>query len=97
MPTVITQNIWRAQRSEIRPDSQGRFALPDEDVGGGAQRLDPADPGDPFEAATDPADHQLHDAEVVKDRDQRGEEHDRGQRRDGKAVATDGGIGKRAE
>ena len=81
MPTVITREQLRGrQRGEIGPDDQRDFRLADEDVGRGAQRFDAADAGDPADRAADPADDPLHDAEIIEDRDQRGEEDDHRQR-----------------
>jgi hypothetical protein len=74
-----------------------RFALPDEDVGGRTQRFDLGNAGDLFDRAADPAHDLLHDAEIIEDRDQAGEEHDDGQRGNGEAVAADLGRGQRAE
>ena len=85
------------QPGEVGADYQGRLGLADEDVRGRAEALDLADPGELLEPAADPADHQLHHAEVVEDRDQRGEEDDHRQRRDREAGAADLGLGERAE
>ena len=82
---------------EIGLDHQRAFRLADEDVGRRAQRFDAGDAGHQPDRAADPFDDQLHDAEIIEDRDQRGEEDDHRQGRDREAVGADLGRGERAE
>ena len=80
------EQLRRGQRRDVGSDGQRRFRLADEDVGGRAERFDPADPGHPADRASDPADDALHDSEMVEDGDQRSEEDDDRKRGDGKGV-----------
>src|SRR3546814_18354392 len=50
-----------------------------------------------LDRAADPFDDELHDAQIIEDRDQRGEKDDHGQRRDREAVRAHFGRGERAE
>src|SRR3546814_19869935 len=50
-----------------------------------------------LDRAADPFDHQLHDAEIIEDRDQRGEENEHRKRGDLEAVRAHFGRSERAE
>src|SRR3546814_14658665 len=83
----LEQLRWR-EAGQIGPDDERRFALPDEDVGGRTQGFDLGDADHLFDPAADPADDELHDPEIIKDRDEAREEDDHGKRRDREAVAA---------
>ena len=70
------EQATRRERGEIGPHDQRAFRLADEDIGRRTQRFDLADPGQEADRPAQPAHDQLHDAEVIEDGDQRGEEHD---------------------
>ncbi len=85
------------ERGEIRADHQRAFALADEDIGRRAQAFDLGDARHLFNRAADPADDELHDAQIIEDRHQTGEEDDDRQRGDREARAADIGTGERPE
>ncbi|MNE73894.1 hypothetical protein D3C80_1699310 [compost metagenome] len=64
--------------------------MANKDIGGRRQRFCPRGTQQFLHAAAQHTDHQLHDAEVVKHRNQRGEEHDHRQdaQRKNKAAAA---------
>src|SRR3546814_18965539 len=92
----LEQLRWR-EAGQIGPDDERRFALPDEDVGGRTQGFDLGDADHLFDPAADPADDELHDPEIIKDRDEAREEDDPGKRRDSEDVAADFGARERAD
>ena len=91
------EELRRGKTGEIRTDDERAFALPDEDIRRGAQAFDLGNPRNLLDRTADPFDHELHDAEIIEDRDKRGEEDDHRQRGNRKAVAAHFGSGERAE
>ena len=70
------KELRRGKAGEIRTDDERALALPDEDIRRGAQAFDLGDSGNLLDRTADPFDHELHDAEIIEDRDERGEEDD---------------------
>ena len=91
------EQLTGRQCRQIGPDDQRRFALPDKDIRGSAQRFDAGNPRHLLNAAPDPADDILHHADVIEDGYERGEENDDGQRGNGKAIPANFRRCQRAE
>ena len=91
------EQLRPVEACKIGTDHQRAFALADEDVGGGAQAFHLRHARHLLDRAADPADDELHDAQIIEDRHQAGEEDDHRQRGDGEAGAADFGLGQRAE
>ncbi len=91
------EQLRRSEARQIGADDERAFALPHEDIGGGAQAFHLRHAGHRLDRAADPADDELHDPQIIEDRHEAGEEDDDGQRSDGEAGPADFGTGKRAE
>ena len=89
MPEVITVISSDSVISrQVRPDRQRRLGLPHEDAGRDVQRLGAARAHHPVHHHREDAHDELHDAEVVEDGEQRGDEDDRRQHLEGEDHAV---------
>ena len=80
MPDVITVISSDCVISrQIRPDRQRRLGLPHENAGGDVQRLGAARAHHPVHQHGKEPHDDLHHAEVIEDREKRGDEDDRRQ------------------
>jgi hypothetical protein len=77
------EELRAGQPGDVRADQQRRLGLPDEDVGGGVDRLLAAGPQQPSEPPAEDLDDPLQHAEVVEHRGQRREEDDHRQHLEG--------------
>ncbi len=91
------EQLCRCQAGEIGADDQRAFRLADKNIRRRAQALNAGDASDRLDPAANPFDDELHDAEVVKHRNQRREKDDDRQRGNRKTVAADRRPGNRPE
>ena len=90
------EKLRRRKRCQIGADNKRRFGLANEDIRRGAQAFNLGNAGDFLKAATDPADHILHQPEMVEDRDERREKDNHGKRLD-REILTQRIRGERAK
>ena len=94
MPAVITvMQLRLGHPRQERPDGQRRLGLPHEDAGRDVQRLGAARAHEAVHDHREQPHDELHDAEVVEHREQRGDEDDRRQHHEREDVRVLAALG----